>query len=71
MARENLVSVDMPGRGPIDMLTTPIKLPGQTFETAAPPSVGEHTRSLLRDLLDYDADRLSALAEAGVIQADA
>src|SRR5699024_11013165 len=31
------------------------------------PTVGEHSEQVLRDVLGYDADRISALRDAGVL----
>ena len=49
-----------------DMLPYPVKFPGE--ELPAPtkaPTVGEHTETVLRETLGYDADRIAALREAG------
>jgi len=52
----------------IDMLPTPIKLVGE--ELPAPtlaPTAGEQTEEILRDVLNYDDDRISSLRGAGAL----
>jgi crotonobetainyl-CoA:carnitine CoA-transferase CaiB-like acyl-CoA transferase len=48
-------------RLPIRYSRTPIEDP------VAAPSVGQHTHEVLRDLLGYDEDRLTQLADAGAL----
>jgi crotonobetainyl-CoA:carnitine CoA-transferase CaiB-like acyl-CoA transferase len=67
IARDNLVHISTPEVGELEMAGTPIKLPGQTFETTAAPLVGQDTRDILSQLLHYDTEQISQLAEAGVI----
>ena len=45
----------------------PFKMAGAQGELKSPPVLGEHTQEVLRDLLGYDAPRVKALAESGVI----
>jgi crotonobetainyl-CoA:carnitine CoA-transferase CaiB-like acyl-CoA transferase len=50
-----------------DMLPFPVKYVGETLpEPTIAPSVGEHTRAVLKALLGYDDAKLSSLADAGV-----
>lgn len=50
-----------------DMLPFPVKYIGEELPAPAmAPTVGEHTRAVLKDALDYDDARLAALEEAGV-----
>jgi len=49
-----------------EMLPFPVKFPGETLpEPAMAPTVGEHTETVCRDVLGYDADRVAALRESG------
>jgi crotonobetainyl-CoA:carnitine CoA-transferase CaiB-like acyl-CoA transferase len=66
-ARGNVARMPDPDRGELLMPTTPIKLPGQTYEVAPAPRLGEHTAEVLSKLLGYDSGRLQALREAKVI----
>ena len=56
-----------PAAGPIQVLGVPVKLdatPGGV--RTPPPTLGQHTRAVLGDL-GYDADRIAALEQSGVI----
>ena len=49
-----------------DMLPTPIKFVGETLpDPTMAPTVGEHTESVLRDVLGWDDARIAAAREAG------
>ena len=51
-----------------DMLPFPVKFRGETLPAPTQaPSVGEHTDEVLRDVLGYDAARIRALREKGVL----
>ena len=51
-----------------DMLGFPVRFVGETLpEVCRAPTVGEHSEEVLRDLLGYDAARVAALREAGVL----
>ena len=50
---------------PIQLSATPVRLPGSGG--LAPPLLGQHTDEVLREVLGYSADKLSALKSAGVI----
>lgn len=56
------------GDGPIPQVGTGIRIDGQSNDPRLPPpKLGEHTDSLLRELLGYDDSRLAALRAGGVI----
>ena len=56
-----------PTAGPIQVLGIPVKLAGTAGSVRTPPPVlGQHTRSVLADL-GYDADRIAAMEQSGVI----
>lgn len=66
-ARNMLIHVPHPLIGSLPMLGNPIKVGNVEDPVAAPPLLGEHTEELLRELLDYPAQKLEALREAGVV----
>jgi crotonobetainyl-CoA:carnitine CoA-transferase CaiB-like acyl-CoA transferase len=55
-----------PARGTIRMLASPIRCPGEAEKVGIAPALGEHTRELLLGL-GYDAARIDALAQSGVV----
>lgn len=67
--REMLQHVHHHGAGDsVPILRNPIRLSAAPIETyRAPPSLGEHTREVLADMLGYDASRIAGLRSAGVI----
>jgi len=51
-----------------DMLPFPVKFVGEELPVPdMAPTVGEHNRDVLRDLLGYDDDRIAELESAGVL----
>lgn len=66
-ARGNVFEQHHPTVGPIKMPTTPIKIPGQTFDVRPAPDPGEHTDEILSGLLGYDDDTLTRLRRDLVI----
>ncbi len=57
-----------PALGEFPALPVPLKFDGwDQPEVSRPPLLGEHTEEILRDRLGYDAVRIAALREAGVI----
>ncbi len=68
LARDMVVAMDHPTAGPIRVPGVAIKLteaPGQV--RTPPPGLGEHTDSVLTDVLGLSADELCTLRMAGVI----
>lgn len=67
--RDMVVDVNHPLCGPLRMLGDPVKLTpepgGEHF--APPPTLGQHTRQVLRDLLGYDDGRMDELSAHDVI----
>ena len=58
---------DQSGR-PVDLIGTPFHIGGTTLPAAAaPPTLGQHTDEVLRDLLGMDALRLEELRRLGAI----
>lgn len=67
-ARDMTIEVEHPTAGPVRLTGFPYKL----SETPAdvhrpPPMLGEHTESVLTDLLDYPPDDITMLREKGAI----
>ncbi|CAM4073162.1 CaiB/BaiF CoA transferase family protein [Bordetella tumulicola] len=67
-ARDMVVDVPLKSGETIQMPGNPIKLSAASPETfSAPPTLGEHTDSVLGELAGYDSERLAALRDAGAI----
>ena len=68
--RGMLVDVDDPDVGThVFARTTPHLSAAPQIPTVAAPGVGEHTRSILMDLLEYDSAEVDRLIGAGVVSA--
>ena len=68
VGRGMITSVMHPTAGKLEMTGVPVQLsetPGSV--RTAPPLLGEHTRSVLRDLCGIEDERLAALEQAGVV----
>ena len=64
--RAGTVELDVPGLGRRSVLTSPLRFDGQRKTTTTPPpTLGEHTGVVLRDVLGYDDDRIGALRAQG------
>lgn len=61
-------TVDYPTRGTVKTIGTPIKLSehGEP-EVSSPPTLGEHTTEVLREVLHMSSDDIDALRRAGAI----
>jgi crotonobetainyl-CoA:carnitine CoA-transferase CaiB-like acyl-CoA transferase len=67
-ARSLRVAVRGPDGKPIDLLGSPFHLHGATLhEPATPPTLGQHTDSVLTELLGLGPERLEELRRRGVI----
>jgi crotonobetainyl-CoA:carnitine CoA-transferase CaiB-like acyl-CoA transferase len=69
--RQFFPAVPHPGRGSVRVTASPYHLDGKPVHPrGAPPyRVGEHTRTVLGDLLNYSAERIDKLQHADVIGA--
>lgn len=66
--RELLVEVPHPRAGTVRTVRNPIRLSDTPIEYRAPPPLlGQHTREVLRGLLEIDDAHIDALAQAGII----
>jgi crotonobetainyl-CoA:carnitine CoA-transferase CaiB-like acyl-CoA transferase len=64
--RAGTVELDLPALGRQTVLTAPFRFDGQRKTTTTPPpTLGEHTGRVLRDVLGYDHDRIGALFAQG------
>lgn len=68
MARAMVVETEHVALGPIKILNRPIKWPGETQDVPeAPPVLGQHTDSILADVLGMSAAEIAALRAAKAI----
>jgi crotonobetainyl-CoA:carnitine CoA-transferase CaiB-like acyl-CoA transferase len=66
--RQMVVEMRHPQLGAVPTLGTPVKVDGRMELTVSPPpALGEHTDTVLRELLKYSDERLANLRRAGVI----
>jgi len=67
-SRELQTSVEHPTLGPVPQVASPLRLSGSPVSyRRAPPLLGEHTESVLREVLGLDADGIDALRTRGVL----
>ena len=62
-----LVEVDHPKRGKYLTVGNPVKLSDSPSEVKRSPLLGEHTEEILRDVLQFDAERIAAIQQSGAI----
>ncbi len=62
-----LVEVDHPKRGKYLTVGNPIKLSDSPSEVKRSPLLGEHTEEILRDVLQFDAERIAAIQQSGAV----
>jgi len=64
--REMIVEYDHPDAGKVRMPGNPIKMSGMTGTISTPaPRLGEHTESVLRDVLALSGEEIEALRREG------
>jgi crotonobetainyl-CoA:carnitine CoA-transferase CaiB-like acyl-CoA transferase len=67
-ARNLQVTVRDPQGKPVNLVGTPFHIAGAALpEPTLPPRLGEHTESILRDVLGLEPDQIAELRRAGVI----
>ncbi|MDC0989341.1 formyl-CoA transferase [Rhodospirillales bacterium] len=62
-----IVKCDHPTRGPYLSVGNPIKLSNSQVEVQRSPLLGEHTKEVLRDILDYSEEEIKDIKSSGVI----
>ena len=62
-----IVECDPPTRGPYLSVGNPIKLSNSQVEVQRSPLLGEHTKEVLRDILDYSEEEIKDIKSSGVI----
>jgi crotonobetainyl-CoA:carnitine CoA-transferase CaiB-like acyl-CoA transferase len=68
LARGMKLTVRDPNGNPVDLLGNPLHLHGAPLaEATMPPRLGEHTATILRNLLGLDANTLAALKDNGIV----
>ncbi len=67
LAREMIIDVEHPHFGTIREVGTPIKTAGALTRPAPAPRLGEHTDSILREVLSYGDRTIAALRSKGAI----
>ncbi|MBI4607751.1 MAG: CoA transferase [Candidatus Rokubacteria bacterium] len=66
-ARQMVVEVKGPSGNPLKLLGAPFKFQNPGEKITPPPTLGQHTLELLRDLLGYADGQVDALRREGVI----
>jgi crotonobetainyl-CoA:carnitine CoA-transferase CaiB-like acyl-CoA transferase len=68
LAREMVVTAEHAAVGPVKVIGRPIKFPGaKQPPVAAPPALGQHTETVLRERLGYGAAEIERLKRDGII----
>lgn len=67
LARKMKIKVDHPTIGQLPMLGNPVKVAGMPEEYAPPPLRGQHTESILHDLLGCSMEEIKRLRDEGVV----
>ncbi|HVC54983.1 MAG TPA: CoA transferase, partial [Stellaceae bacterium] len=66
-AREMIVEIDYPTRGPYQTVGCPVKLSDSPASLTRPPLLGEHTAELLGALCGLDPAEVKRLKDDGVV----
>lgn len=66
-ARDMIVDLEDPSFGPFQTAGCPIKLSDSPVTIERAPQLGEHTDTVLTNLLDLSADELARIKEAGIV----
>jgi formyl-CoA transferase len=66
-ARDMIVDIDYPTRGPYQTVGCPVKLSDSPARVARPPLLGEHSEALLGELCGLDPAAVARLKDQGVV----
>ena len=66
-ARDMVVEVKHPQLGVLREVASPVKTAGAVTSPAPAPALGQHTEEILRELLQYSAERIAALRAGGAL----
>jgi crotonobetainyl-CoA:carnitine CoA-transferase CaiB-like acyl-CoA transferase len=66
-ARDMVVEVKHPQFGVLRQVASPVKTAGAVISPAPAPALGQHTEDILRELLQYSAERIAALRAGGAL----
>lgn len=67
-ARGMVTEVDHPACGPVKLVNTPIKYSHATPGVRRPPpTLGQHTDEILKELLNYDKADIDLLKKEGIV----
>jgi formyl-CoA transferase len=67
-ARQMQVEMEDEENGRIPLLASPLKIPtAPTDVRLPPPHLGQHSDTILQELLGYEADQIATLREAGIV----
>ena len=67
LERKQIVEIDVDGVGPLPYFADPCMLKDSPVDYRQAPKLGEHTREVLRELLRFSEDEISALERRGSI----
>jgi formyl-CoA transferase len=67
-SRDFFTTYPHPTRGSVTVMGPPFRMSGSTAPLTRAPLLGEHSRAVLAEILDLDADTLDQLANKGVIR---
>lgn len=67
--REMLIQVEHPTIGALPLVGSPLKMGGTPVSyRLSPPLIGQHTQDILREVLGYSEEKVSALTESGCVK---
>jgi CoA:oxalate CoA-transferase len=67
LARNMVVDIEHPVCGSYKSVGNPVKVSDTVERFGAAPLLGEHSRQVLQEILDYDESHIDRLFEAGII----
>ena len=68
LAREMQINLSHPTAGQVKLVASPMKLSATPVTyPSAPPLLGQHTKTVLTEVLGYDAEQLDGLKSRNII----